>query len=157
MQLCCSCACNSRYNTDATTYFKKNFVKYSLHGSRFVKHIFFNNLVQTDLKSNLSFMRYRIFLFQIKKRFPACMLPSWWVNLWCGITWLVASIYFLHARTWSLLMRGPAVVRYAWSLVRAGTSLARRSRSRSRSGAFAAHNAPRCILASSYIYIYLTF
>ena len=125
MQLCYSCACNSCYNTDATTYFKKNFVKYSLHGSRFVKHIFSNNIVQTDLKLDLSFMRYRIFSFRIKKRFSACMLR--WVNLWCGITWLVASIYFLHARKWIWLMRGPAAVRYAWSLVRAGTSLARRS------------------------------
>ena len=114
---------------------KKNFVKYSLHGSRFVKHIFSNNLVQTDLKSDMSFMRYHIFSFWIKKRFPPFMLPGRWVNLWCGITWLVASIYFLHARTWSLLMRRPAAVRYAWSLVRAGTSLARRSRL--RSGAFA--------------------
>ena len=78
-----------------------------------------------DLKSDLSFMRNRIFSFRIKKRFSACMLR--WVNLWCGITWLVASIYFLHARTWSLLMRRPAAVRYAWSLVRAGTSLARRT------------------------------
>ena len=111
--------------TQMQQHIKKNFIKYGLHGSRFVKHIISNNLVQTDLKSDLSFMRYRIFSFWIKKRFSACMLPGWWVNLWCGITWLVASIYFLHARTWSLLMRGPAVVRYAWSLVRAGMSLAR--------------------------------
>ena len=112
--------------------FKKNFVKYSLYRSRFVKHIFSNNLVQTDLKSDLSFTRYRIFSFRIKKRFPACMLPGWWVNLWCGITWLVASIYFLHARTWSLLMRRPAAVRYAWSLVWASTCLSLAARAHGR-------------------------
>ena len=65
---------------------KKNFIKYSLHGSRFVKHIFFNNLLQIDLKSDMWFRRYPIFSFEINKRFSACVLPGGWVELLGGIT-----------------------------------------------------------------------
>ena len=66
---------------------KIKFIKYSLHGSRFVKHIFSNNLMQIDLKSELRFKRYCIFLSKsIKYSLHAV---SWWVaGLSCG--WLAS-------------------------------------------------------------------
>ena len=63
--------------THSTTYCnyvfeKKNFIKYSLHGSRFVKHIFFNNLLQTELKSDIWLRRYHIFFVWNQQKIP-CM------------------------------------------------------------------------------------
>ena len=79
LQLSCNCIVEmlATHSTIYCNYIfeKKNFIKYSLHWSRFVKHIFFNNLLQTELKSDIWFTRYRIFrLKSTKDSLHACFL-----------------------------------------------------------------------------------
>jgi hypothetical protein len=52
----------------------KKVLKYIIHGSHFVRYIFSNNMLQTDLKLHLWFRRYHIFQIQNKERFPSCEL-----------------------------------------------------------------------------------
>ena len=114
LQPSCNCVVEV-LTTHSTTYCnyvfeKKNFIKYSLHGSRCVKHIFFNNLLQTDLKSDLWFRRYRIFFLWNQQKFP-CMHASWSGGLSCQVasrSWLSPFSFCMQER--GLTSRSPVAV-----------------------------------------------
>ena len=74
MQFCYFCDCNSECIQLQLYIILKILLKYIVHGSHFVRYIFSNNMLQTDLKSHLRFKRYRIFRFKSRKYSSACKL-----------------------------------------------------------------------------------
>ena len=105
VQFCYFCDCNSECIQLQLYIILKILLKYIVHGSHFVRYIFSNNMLQTDLKSHLRFKRYRIFRFKSRKDSFACKLLV--DALWDDVAsdgWL--ALLFLSSWAWIGAMIG---------------------------------------------------